>query len=151
MQKLRTREGTFQTLIKEFGSTAPPSSPTTPKGKAMDNKEEDTFEKQKPPTETTKYMTTKYMLDEERVIVLVSWPTYWRYLRSIRSWWRVWTCVMFLSLQQAATIGNTFWLGRWSDQAVRASQRGSIWESMQVSSPFAFPFPPSIATPMIRL
>ena len=66
----------------------------------------------------------KLLLDEERETGAVSWRVYAKYGQAMGSWSWVGLCAAMLCLTQAATVGNSLFLGFWSGSEIHGFRQG---------------------------
>lgn len=110
--ELREQDGVFRTLMEEFGS----SSERVDKKQVVGEKKQ---VKPKAPGGGT-----KFLLDEERETGAVSWKVYGQYGKAMGGW--IWVAIVafWLCLTQAATVGNTLFLGFWSGGEINGFRQG---------------------------
>ncbi|KAK4686687.1 hypothetical protein P7C73_g3435, partial [Tremellales sp. Uapishka_1] len=112
--QLREEEGVFRTLMQDFGSSSA-------KVEAVVDAAEDEPVAKK----TAATGGGKLILDEERETGAVSWRVYGNYAKAMGSWPAVCLCFTFLILTQAATVGNTLFLGFWSGDEIAGFSQGA--------------------------
>lgn len=116
-QELREQPGTFRTLMEEFGSMS--------SEKAAEEEED-----AKPTAEQAKKVKApgsgggKLMLDEEREIGAVSWAVYRKYGKATGSWSKLIMTGLLLCGVQAASVGNSLFLGFWSGDEIPGFKQG---------------------------
>ena len=66
----------------------------------------------------------KLVLDEERNTGSVSLIVYYKYLRAIGSWWSIALIAATLIAGQAASVGNSLFLGYWSGSEIKGFSQG---------------------------
>ena len=66
----------------------------------------------------------KLLLDEEREVGAVSWRVYAKYGQAMGGFIWVGLCAALLCFTQAATVGNTLFLGFWSGSQIPGFQMG---------------------------
>ena len=112
-QALREQAGVFRTLMEEFGSSS-------------SNLEEAGEQKPAKAKETKKPIGGggKLLLDEERELGAVSWRVYAKYAKAMGSWKWVGLCAGLLCCTQAATVGNSLFLGFWSGSEIEGFAQG---------------------------
>ncbi|CAD6567059.1 MAG: hypothetical protein TREMPRED_003289 [Tremellales sp. Tagirdzhanova-0007] len=110
---LREQAGVFRTLMEEFGSSS-------------SNLEEAGEQKPAKAKETKKPIGGggKLLLDEERELGAVSWRVYAKYAKAMGSWKWVGLCAGLLCCTQAATVGNSLFLGFWSGSEIEGFAQG---------------------------
>ena len=110
--ELREQQGVFRTLMEEFGSTS----------ERVDKEQVAEAKKQVKPKAPGG--GTKFLLDEERETGAVSWKVYGQYGKAMGGW--IWVAIVafWLCLTQAATVGNTLFLGFWSGSEISGFRQG---------------------------
>ena len=132
LQTLREEVGVFRTLMEEFGSSS------SDLGEAGEQKPAKAKE-----TKTPKGAGGKLLLDEEREIGAVSWRVYAKYAKAMGSWKWVGLCGGLLCCTQAATVGNSLFLGFWSGSEIKGFAQGDYMAIYAgKSTPFHKRIPP---------
>ncbi|WWC65416.1 uncharacterized protein I303_108034 [Kwoniella dejecticola CBS 10117] len=113
LQSLKTQAGPFQAFIAD--STHNPSSPSVSATKPKETAEKAT-RKEKP--------ATVEGMEEDRQIGAIPWTVYSTYFKAMGTViWPISFGIMLL-LTQAATVGNSLWLGWWSANKFQLGQGG---------------------------
>ncbi|WVW81052.1 hypothetical protein I302_103043 [Kwoniella bestiolae CBS 10118] len=107
-QTLRNQNGPFRSFISEYASQQTPSTPTIKAAQKKPNSDT--------PKENKKESSGGKSMEEDRQIGSIPWSVYTTYFRSMGSiLWPI-TFGTMLLLTQAATVGNSLWLGWWSGE-----------------------------------
>ncbi|WWD08510.1 hypothetical protein V865_006622 [Kwoniella europaea PYCC6329] len=105
--ELKVQEGPFHSFISEYTSDRSGSTPTLkpakPKSSTASNKESKTDKSSENDT-----------MEEDRQIGSIPWSVYITYFKSMGTILWSFTFGSMLLLTQAATVGNSLWLGWWS-------------------------------------